>query len=73
MFEIRSYVHMNTRELMNNLQVKEHLLRIAKHVEETQASVLQYQLFEELIEEEGNHILNTKLIVHINCKSLRSL
>lgn len=54
---------------MNNLQVKEHLVTIARQVEETQTTVLQYQIFEELIEEGEDYKGNRKIIVHINCKS----
>jgi len=48
--------------------VKDLLLAVAKEVEESQKSVLQYQLFEEISKEAEAPTTDRKIIVHLNCK-----
>jgi hypothetical protein len=50
-------------------KVKELLVTVARQVEETHTTVLQYQLFEETGKEGEHHKEDRKVIVHINCRS----
>lgn len=49
--------------------MKELLIVVAKQVEETQGTVIQYQLFEEVGKDGEPSKDERKLIVHINCKT----